>query len=176
MANAPLNAPLGTNNLLALCLSKLADYKNYCDTGEPAVSTSANGTNYIVATGNVTAVCTFPLNGVGVQPTVSRGAYAIQFEGFSGTSIQIGPIVIEACDSTASNAGNVEVIDTIGTFPALTPGTIVREFETSLAAGSDVAIGTTATLKLANVVTLRAVCTVAGTINGIIKFVAAGTP
>jgi len=171
-----LNAPTGVNNLLGLCLSKVADYKNYCDTGEPVVGTAATQSNYIVATGNATAICTFPLNGVGVQPTVSRGAYAIQFEGFSGTSIQIGPIVIEACDSTATNAGNLEVVDVIGTFPALVPGTICREFESSLAAGTDVAIGTTATLKLANVVSLRAVCTVAGTISGIIKFVAAGTP
>lgn len=171
-----LNQPLGTNNLLALCLQKVGNIKNYVDSGEPVVGTASNASNYVVATGNVTAVCTFPVNLAGQQPTVSQGAYALEFSNFTGTSIQIGPIVIEACDSTATNAGNVEVVDVIGTFPALTPGVIVRDWQSSLAAGSDVAIATTATLKLANVITMRAVCTVAGTINGVIRFVAAGNP
>lgn len=175
MANAPLNPVLANNNLLALCLQKVGNMKGYTDTGEPA-TTGANGVNFITATGNVTAVCTFPANPAGTQPKVAQGAYAIEFGTFTGTSIQIGPIVIEACDSTASNAGNVEVVDVIGTWPALTPGIIVREWHSSLAAGSDAAIATTATLTLSNVITLRAVCTVAGTINGVIKFCAAGTP
>jgi hypothetical protein len=175
MANAPLNPPLGTNNLLALALEQIPD-TSYTDTGEPAVSTAANGANYIVATGNVTAVCTFPVNGVAVQPTVARGAYALQFTGLTGTSMALGPVVIQACDSTATNAGNVENVDSFPAFPAAQGATIVRRWASSLAAGSDIVTGTTATLKLANVVTLRAVCTIAGTINAVIKFVAVGTP
>ena len=175
MANAPLNQPLGTNNLLALALEQIPDV-SYTDSGEPVVSTLATNNNYIVATGNATALCTFPVNGAGTQPTVTRGAYALEFTGLTGTSIQLGPIVIEACDSTATNAGNLEVVDVIGTWPAIVPGTIARRWASSLAAGSDIVTSTTATLKLANVVTLRAVCTVAGTINGVIKFVAVGVP
>lgn len=168
-----LNAPLGTNNLLALALAEIPDV-TYTDTGEPVVGTAATNSNYIVATGNATAICTFPVNGAGVQPTIARGAYALEFTALLGTSIQLGPVVIEACDSTATNAGNVEVVDVIGTFPALTVGTLARRWRSSLAAGSDIAVGTTATLKLANVVSLRAVCTVAGTISGVIKFVGVG--
>jgi len=173
MAKAALNAPLGTNNLLALALAQIPDV-TYTDTGEPVVGTASNASNYVVATGNVTAVCTFPVNGAGTQPTISRGAYALSFGTLTGTSIQLGPIVIEACDSTATNAGNVEVVDVIGTWPALTQGCLARRWASSLAAGADEVIGTTATLKLANVITLRAVCTVAGTINGVISFVGVG--
>jgi len=161
MANAPLSPPPGVNNLLALALSKIGNYKNYVDSGEPAVTT---------VTATATILASFPVNGVGQQPVVSRGAYAIAVESVTGTTFQVGPITIEAMDSTVTTAAHIEVVDVIPQFPAITGGVICRDFESSLTIGADNKNG------LTNVVALQASVPATGTINAQVKFVAVGTP
>jgi len=110
-----------------------------------------------LTTTNPVVQANFSLNGLGNQPPVSQGAYGIIF-GSLGTQAIVGPIYIEAVDSTATNAGNSEVVDTIPALPVTEGCCIVRPFAASLAAGVDSANG-----PLANVVGLRAVITMAGT-------------
>jgi len=163
---SPLNAPTGTNNLLALVLEKASQGRGdiaYCDTGEPAAVTET-------ATNPVLQI-NFPVNGVGNQPPVSQGAFGLIISSV-GTQTFVGPITIEAVDSTATNAGNAEVVETIPEFPLAAGGCILKTFAASLAAGADSANG-----PLANVIGLRASITLSGTTPTCsIKFAAAGTP
>jgi hypothetical protein len=156
-----LNAPTGTNNLLALAATVAATGRGdagYADTGEPTLANSAAGT--------VTKTATFPVNGAGNQPTVARGGYALLVKTVdSGTTVQA--ITIYASDGTA---GHDEVLDI---YPANTTAArgvcMAKPFNSSLAAGADV--GT-----ITNVVSLKAVVVLSGGNGATIGFAAVGTP
>ena len=162
----PLNAPLGTNNLLALCLEKASQGRGdvaYCDTGEPAKTTTTTTTAAVFQ-------INFALNGAGNQPPVSQGAWAMLGTVLS-TATAIASIVIEAVDTTATTGGHAEFIDSIGVPPVGDSFCKVATFASSLAAGADKIAG------LTNVVGLRATVTLTTTGGGLgIQFVAAGTP
>ena len=168
MANAPLNAPPGTNNLLALALEQACrgrgDVMAY-DTGEPTTTTVT------VTTATVVQV-NFPLTGVGVQPTVIQGALALILTPISTTTV-ITSCVIEAVDSTATNAGHTEQVANIVTSNQAVLGDPiidVRTWASSLAAGTD-KVGS-----LTNVVGMRLTLTVQTTGGGVkVQFVATGT-
>ena len=163
---SPLNAPLGSNNLLALVLQVANAGRgdvNYVDTGEPTVST--------VATTAATVVqINFPVNGAGNQPAVARGTMGLILSALS-TATVVGTILVEAVDTTATTGGHAEVIGGFAIPPAGVNLCEVRGFNSSLAAGIDAASG------LTNVVGLRLTLTVTTTGGGVnVKFCAAGTP
>jgi hypothetical protein len=163
---SPLNAPLGTNNLLALVLQQAQTGRGdvpYVDTGEPTVTTVATTASTVVQ-------INFPVNGAGNQPTVSRGAMGLILSALS-TATVVGSVIVEAVDTTASTGGHVEVIGGFSLGPAGVNTCEVKGFASSLAAGTDAASG------LTNVIGLRltiAVTTTGGGVN--VKFCAAGTP
>lgn len=140
----PLNAPSGTNNLLALAL-RMATFGRedvgYVSTPEPVVTTVTTASSL---------QATFPLNGVGNQPPVSCGAVAVLISAV-GTQSFVGAITIEAVDTTATTGGDVEVVGSIPALPVGVGGCFVFPFASSLAAGAD------HTGALTNVVALRAV-------------------
>lgn len=162
---SPLNAPAGTNNLLALVLEKASQGRGdvaYCDTGEPAKTT------VVVTTASVVQV-NFPLNGVGNQPPVSQGAWGLIGTALSTATAGVS-VVIEAVDTTATTGGHTEWLSTLA--PATGDSFCkVLEFTSSIAAGADKVTG------LTNVIGLRATITMTTTGGGLaVQFAASGTP
>ena len=161
----PLNAPTGTNNLLALVLQKASQGRGdvaYCDTGEPTKTTITVTTSSVIQ-------INFPLNGAGNQPPVSQGAWGMIGTALSTATAGVS-IVIEAVDTTATTGGHTEWLSTVA--PA-NGDSFARtlEFVSSLAAGADKVTG------LTNVIGLRATITMTTTGGGMaFQFAASGTP
>jgi hypothetical protein len=154
-----LNPPPATNNLLGLAMDVAATGRGdvpFTDTGEPTFVNSPAGA--------VTKTATFPLNGAGNQPLVTRGGYALVVKAVNAATV-VGPTTIFASDG---NVAHDEVIDIIPTFAAGQGGCIAKPFNSSLAAGIDA--GT-----ITNVVSLKAVTTVTAGTGATIAFAATGT-
>lgn len=162
MPNAPLNPPPAAVGLVALAASLAATGRgdvSVADTGEPAYANSAAGT--------ITKTATFPVNGAGNQPQITRGAYALVVKAVNGATT-VGPIEVRVSDGTAAHD---EVVDNIPVISAAGIGAmIVRPFASSLAAGGG-AQGT-----ITNVVSLKAIAVVAAGTGATIGLAAAGTP
>lgn len=154
MANAPLNQPLGNNNLLALVLQEV-DVVSIVDTTEPT-GTALTGS------GNVSA--TFPTNAFGFQPPIVQGAYGLDISAVNAaTTVEW---VLEATDGT-----HFETVDS-GSFAPGVGGCICRKWMSSLAAGTD-SQGSMA----APITGLRVVVTLSGaTTAATVKLVATGSP
>jgi hypothetical protein len=160
MANAPLNPPTGTNNLLALAASVSATGRGEAgttDTGEPTLPWAS------VPAGAVAQTITFPVNSMGLQPRVARGGFALVVKGAAGTTV--GPMAVYASDGTAARD---ELVASIPVAVAGAGMTIVEGFFSSLAAGSDAAT-------ITNVTSLKLVGTLAGG-AAVIGFAAVGGP
>ena len=153
-----LNPPPATNNLLGLAMSIAATGRGdvpITDSGEPTFANSAPGA--------ITKSATFPMNGAGVQPAVSRGGYALIVKAVNaGTTV--GPIILYASDGTVAHD---EIIDQWAALPAGAGATLVGRYTSSLAAGVDVAT-------ITNVVTLKAVVTVTAGTGATIALAATG--
>jgi hypothetical protein len=128
----------------------------FVDTGEP---TSANS-----AAGTVVKTITFPVNGVGVQPQVTRGGWALVIKAVNaGTTV--GAVTIAATDGT--------IIEQLNGFPAIATagqGCCYAEgFTSSIAAGTDKGA-------ITNVVSLTATVVVTAGTGATILFAAVGGP
>jgi hypothetical protein len=154
-----LNAPLGSNNVLALAASVSAlgrGEAGIVDTGEPTAVNSPPGT--------IVKVGTFPLNGVGIQPQVARGGWALVVKAVNAATT-VGNVVIVASDGVNSE----QVGAYQGTGPVGQGCCYAEPFNTSITAGVDKGA-------ITNVVTLSASVTLTTGTGATIMFAAVGGP
>lgn len=167
MANAPLNPPPSSTNLLAL-VQKAAPFGRgdvgYADTGE------ANATGGTVQTATVTYVVNVPfsLNGAGNQPPVSNGIWGLDVSAV-GTQVTVGAGSIYATNSTATNSTDLQLVGATPAGAVGNPLIRINEFVSQLAVPGEPQIA-----GLTNVLALVLSLPISGTGSCKVNFVAVG--
>jgi hypothetical protein len=154
-----LNPPPSYNNILGLAAAMAPMGRGdagYCDTGEPTAANSGPGT--------IVKTATFPVNGVGTQPQVARGAWALVVKAVNAATL-VGAVIVTATDGT-----NTEVIASFGAAGTAGQGQCLAEpFVTSICAGADKGV-------LSNVVSLSCSVVLTSGTGATIMFAAVGSP